>query len=121
TVDFVPERPPVAEGVAMSREVGQAMKRRTAQEDRVTAAAPPPPAPVMAEPVKAQSANVAASDFHAIYSVPGRVTVDNTGEIKRVQIDETQLEPNLMVRAVPKREERAYLYAKLVLPKTSVF
>ena len=49
------------------------------------------------------------------------MTVENTGETKRVLIDEARLEPSLLVRAVPKREERAFLYAKVVLPKASVF
>lgn len=120
TVDFAPEHPPVVGAAAPARETGaQARKMRPEMEAALSAA--PAPAPVMAEPVTAQGANVTASDFHATYAVPGRVTVDNTGEIKRVQIDEAQLEPNLMVRAVPKREERAYLYAKLTLPKTSVY
>ena len=49
--------------------------------------------------------------------MPGRVTVPATGEAKRVQIDETQLDPALTVRAVPKRDEKAYLYAKLTIAR----
>jgi uncharacterized protein (TIGR02231 family) len=122
TVDFLPERPPVVGNAAPSaaREMRTDQRAKVRDEaEGVLAAAPP--APVMAEPVAVQSANVNASDFHATYTVPGRVSIENTGEMKRVQIDETQLEPNLMVRAVPKREERAYLYAKLIMPKGSVF
>jgi uncharacterized protein (TIGR02231 family) len=43
--------------------------------------------------------------------------VPDTGETKRVQIDDMALDPALLVRAVPKREEKAYLYAKIVTAK----
>jgi uncharacterized protein (TIGR02231 family) len=59
-------------------------------------------------------AKVEVQAFQAVYGIAGRVTVPETGETKRVQIDAMQLDPNLMVRAVPKREEKAYLYAKIV-------
>ena len=41
----------------------------------------------------------------------------DTGEMKRVQIDDMQLDPALGVRTVPKREEKAYLYAKLTVAR----
>jgi uncharacterized protein (TIGR02231 family) len=115
TVDFMPERPAVAE----SRE--ESPRRRT-----LSAEAPPAPAAAPTDALGAAAKFEAASEqqtsvetaaFQAVYSVPSRVTVENTGEPKRVQIDESQLEPALLVRAVPKRDERAYLYAKLTLPK----
>ena len=55
--------------------------------------------------------------FQAIYSIAGRVTVPDTGETKRVQIDDMQLDPALIVRAVPKRELKGYLYAKLTVAR----
>ena len=58
-------------------------------------------------------ARVEVQAFQAVYAIPGRATVPDTGETKRVQIDEMQLEPALAVRTVPKREEKAYLYAKM--------
>jgi uncharacterized protein (TIGR02231 family) len=92
-------------------------------------AKPPPPAGgVVAEAVESATASakaaqetVAAEDrratieiqaFQAVYGIPGRVTVPDTGETKRVQIDDMQLDPALTVRTVPKREAKAYLYAK---------
>jgi uncharacterized protein (TIGR02231 family) len=60
-------------------------------------------------------ANVEAQAFQAVYGIAGRVTVQDTGEAKRVQIDDMQLDPALSVRAVPKRAEKAYLYAKLTV------
>lgn len=58
-------------------------------------------------------ARIEVQAFQAIYGIAGRVTVPHTGETKRVQIDDMQLDPALIVRAVPKREEKAYVYAKL--------
>jgi len=119
TVDFVPERPPVAEAMAAREMDSAAQQRRMAPQ--TMAGAPPPPAPVDKVAAGEQRAEASISEFAATFAVPGRVSVENTGEMKRVVIDEAQLEPTLLVRAVPKREDRAYLYAKMVLPKTSVF
>src|SRR4029077_6317352 len=52
-----------------------------------------------------------------IYAIPGQVAVAPTGEPKRVQIDEAELDPTLTVRAVPKREQKAYLYAKVTIAR----
>jgi uncharacterized protein (TIGR02231 family) len=114
----------------------------------VSASAPPPPAPMAAydglsarkrssasrtaqlgaadesapEPELAiveQGATVAAAPFQAVFGVPGRLTVPATGEAKRVFLQEDGMEPVLTVRTVPKLEAKAYLYAKLILPKGS--
>jgi uncharacterized protein (TIGR02231 family) len=69
---------------------------------------------VAAEEVRAR---VEVQAFQAVYSIAGRVTVPDTGETKRVQIDDMQVDPALMVRAVPKREEKAYLYAKMTIAR----
>ncbi len=58
-------------------------------------------------------AKVEVQAFQAVYGIPGRVTVPETGETKRVQIDEMKLDPALIVRAVPKLQDKAYLYAKI--------
>ena len=60
-------------------------------------------------------ARVEVQAFQAIYGIAGRVTVPETGETKRVQIDDMQLDPALTVRAVPKRDQKAYLYAKMTV------
>ena len=124
TVDFVPDRPPAP--VAEARDAEVMRKRSVAAEP---AAAPPPPVAaqdalggaVKFEATVEQQATIDAAAFQATFTVPGRVTVENTGEAKRVQIDETSVEPMLTVRAVPKREERAFLYAKLTLPKQTPY
>jgi uncharacterized protein (TIGR02231 family) len=60
-------------------------------------------------------ARIEVQAFQAIYAIAGRVTVPEAGETKRVQIDEMELDPALAVRAVPKREQKAYLYAKIAV------
>jgi len=91
------------------------MKRgRTDAEDRVE-----PAAELYNLQAKEKAATVEVQAFQAVYGIAGRTTVPETGEAKRVQIDEMGLEPTLMVRAVPKRDEKAYLYAKLITAKGS--
>jgi uncharacterized protein (TIGR02231 family) len=55
--------------------------------------------------------------FQALFGIPGRVTISETGEVKRVQISTDDLEPQLVVRTVPSVDPTAYLYAKLVTPR----
>lgn len=64
-------------------------------------------------------AEVVQAPFHALYAVPGRLTIPETGEAKRVQLGAETIEPQLTIRAVPKAEPKAYLYAKFNLPKGS--
>jgi uncharacterized protein (TIGR02231 family) len=68
---------------------------------------------------KEKTARVEVQAFQAVYGIAGRTTVPDTGETKRVQIDEMALDPAVMVRAVPKLDEKAYLYAKIVTAKGS--
>jgi uncharacterized protein (TIGR02231 family) len=62
-------------------------------------------------------AQVVAAPFQAVFAVPGRLTVPSTGEPKRVFLQQDGVEPVLTVRTVPKLDPKAYLYAKLILPK----
>ena len=114
TVDFEPERVPLAAAAppapAQSRTVqvqpsGGAVADEEAddrrQERRVVRQA------------REKAASVEVQAFQALYAIAGRTTVPETGETKRVQIDEMALDPALVVRSVPKRGEKAYLYAKI--------
>ncbi len=77
-------------------------------------------APVEAAPaleIAQQGAAAVVAPFQAVFTVPGRLTVPPTGETKRVFLQQDQIEPVLTVRTVPKVDPKAYLYAKLVLPK----
>jgi uncharacterized protein (TIGR02231 family) len=116
TVDFEPEAPP-----------------RSAQPDKVGQMRSSVPTPRAATPIedKAKSsyeeavavqearATIEAQAFQAIYAIPGRVTVPATGDAKRVRIDEVQLDPALTIRTVPKREPKAYLYAKMAMARVT--
>lgn len=123
TIDYEPDAPPprpLAQSVgaarSLTREAAQAPAsgvvggRADGDERRAKSA----PEPVQAEEVRAK---IETQAFQAIYAIAGRVTVPTTGEAKRVQIDEAQLDPALMVRTVPKRDQKAYLYAKMAMAR----
>ncbi len=92
------------------------MKKGDNDELAAGEAAPEAPAPV---DIGEQTAAVEAAPFQAIFAVPNRLTIPDTGEAKRVLLQQDSLEPVLTVRTVPKVDAKAYLYAKLVLPKGS--
>jgi uncharacterized protein (TIGR02231 family) len=121
TVDYEPDAPP--RPIPPAASAPRSMARDTAEVDRAAseteggrlrAKSAPAPAPVQAEEVRA---TIETQGFQAIYAIAGRVTVPPTGEAKRVQIDEAQLEPALTVRTVPKREQKAFLYAKMAMAR----
>ena len=120
TIDYEPEapRPPPAAAGGLTRSMAQrevAMGRAAAvDEDRVDKAMPQTAAPIVAEEAKSV---VETQAFQAVYGIPGRVTVPSTGEPKRVGIDTAELDPALMVRTVPKRDQKAYLYAKVTIAR----
>jgi len=68
-------------------------------------AVPAPAAPIVAE--------VEASPFQAVFTVPGRTDIESTGEKKNVVIAFEEFKPALHVKAVPKKAAKAFLYAKL--------
>lgn len=120
TVDFEPEAPPP---VALS--ASQPSERRVQTvtvdpksmmkaEDSAAAAAPVPG--ILIDELGAE---VVTAPFQAVFNVPGRLTIPDTGELKRVLLQNDLMEPGLTVRTVPKLEPKAYLYAKLILPKGS--
>lgn len=59
--------------------------------------------------------------FQARFAVPGRVTVANTGDAKRVKLEDQKIAPKLHVRTVPRRDANAYLYATLTLPRQAPY
>ncbi len=118
TVDYEPEPKPVAAAAPPPVEArpaaGLIAKRqlKVAQEAAGGAAAP-------SFDVGEQNAAVATAPFQAVFTVPGRLSIPDTGEAKRVLLQEDSVEPTLTVRTVPKVDATAYLYAKLVLPQGS--
>lgn len=120
TVDFKPDTPPPPPVVMAPAPAPRSMRsapggRAGDEEDR---AAPKAAAPVPAAEVRA---TVEAAPFHSIFGVPGRITVLATGEQKRVQLMEDKIEPALVARTVPRVDPKAYLYAKLIMPKGTPF
>lgn len=63
-----------------------------------------------------QQATVENAPFQALYRVPERTSVPDTGETKRVQLTHNTVAPQLVVKTVPKLDPTAYLYAKFKLP-----
>jgi uncharacterized protein (TIGR02231 family) len=121
TIDYEPDAPPprpapmASAPRSMAREAAAPAAAGLAETDQLRGGR----AKVAAEPQQAEEvrATVETQAFQAVYGIAGRVSVPATGEAKRVQIDEAQLDPALMVRTVPKRDQKAYLYAKLTMAR----
>ena len=126
TVDYVPDAPqpvpmsapaPALRGMmkaakpAAAGAAGEAKERGEISDNE--------PVDAVMQDARERNAQVVQAPFQAIYAVPGRVSVAPTGEMKRVQLMEEQIEPALFVRTAPRLDAKAYLYAKLVLPKSS--
>jgi uncharacterized protein (TIGR02231 family) len=117
TIDYVPDAPPpppprpvaapMAQRAAGVMPQEAAKLRGGADEDRARESAP-------AEEIRT---SVDAQGYQAVYGIASRVSVAATGEAKRVQIDANDIDPALVVRAVPKRDTTAFLYAKATLTK----
>ena len=60
-------------------------------------------------------AELEISGFQALYAIPGRVSVDNTGTAKNVRIGTSMVEAELSARVVPKLDPNAYLTAAFIL------
>jgi uncharacterized protein (TIGR02231 family) len=118
TIDYEPDAPPPPQRPAPVAGAPRSLAREAAPGGRVAAVTDEVRAKAApeekAEEVRAQ---IETQAFQAIYAIAGRVTVPATGEAKRVQIDEAQLDPALMVRTVPKRDQKAYLYAKVAMAR----
>lgn len=117
-VDF--ERPPALPAPSVRQRFQQGERMAAPQdggagqiaEDMVAAA--PVPEPVV---IEEQSAATVQAPFHALFAVPGRLSIPETGETKRVQLGSETLEPALTLRTVPKLDAKAYLYAKFNTPR----
>jgi uncharacterized protein (TIGR02231 family) len=121
TIDYEPDapRPPPAPAGGLTRSSVQreAMGRAASNdEERLDKAQAQSAAPIAAEEAKS---SVETQAFQAVYGIGGLVTVAPAGEPKRVQIDTAELDPALLVRTVPKRDQKAYLYAKLSMARGS--
>jgi uncharacterized protein (TIGR02231 family) len=122
TVDLEPETPPPMAAAPESTRVRTlTLDSNAAPQAEMSAAAqaPAPAVPGIPIDIGEESAAITTAPFQAVFAVPGRLTVPPTGEAKRVFLQEDGMEPVLTVRTVPKSDAKAYLYAKLTLPKGS--
>jgi len=120
--EYVPRPAPVAQAPATAGRAedsegaaAEPMAAEEAMKDRDELRVQTRKKAIMAE----RPAEVFQAPFHALYAVPGRLTIPETGEAKRVQLGAETIEPQLTIRAVPKVDAKAYLYAKFNLPKGS--
>lgn len=129
-VDFEPPPPPPAPRPEMSMAPAPATARSRGAEDMVAQAFDEDAREMdglgaaggvefKKVAVAERPADVVQAPFHALYAVPGRLVVPETGEAKRVQLGSEAVEPQLTIRTVPKVDPKAYLYAKFNLPKGS--
>jgi len=116
-VDFPPERPLTA----MPASPPQAAARRTAPGGEAGAMRDAKEALAPMEEATERGAEADITTFQAVFTIPGRLSVANTGEAKGVQIEEVEMEPALIVRAVPRVDPRAFLYARFTLPKAAPY
>ena len=65
--------------------------------------------------VRQMQAEIEITGFQALYAIPGRVSIDNTGTAKNVRIDTSEIAAKLTARAVPKLDPSAYLTATFTL------
>lgn len=120
SVDYPPEPAPVAARpapVAGGLRYRKQMEASDAMEAPMAAMAPPPVPQI--EAASRSMAQVQVAGFQAIYAVPGRTSVANTGEAKSVELVSDTFQPALIARTVPKRVDKAYLYAKIEVPRGS--
>jgi uncharacterized protein (TIGR02231 family) len=122
SVDFRPDRKAMADAAPapMMEEAAEAparqMRRLAAKPTDGLGGGMIAPEPVA---IGERDAAVVTAPFQAVFSVPNRLSVPETGEAKRVLLQDDTTEPVLTVRTVPKIDAKAYLYAKLKLPEGS--
>ncbi len=120
-VNFEIERPRPA-AMAAPSELGRAAEMdATAPAPQVASEefAGDAPRKVTKPAIAERNTEVVIAPFQALFAVPGRLTIPNTGEAKKVQLQADELEATLGVKTTPKADARAFLYAKLVTPKGS--
>jgi uncharacterized protein (TIGR02231 family) len=70
-----------------------------------------PPAAEQNAPAQEQQATIEATGFQAVFRVPGRISLPAQSSAKSFRVASTTITPELTVRAVPAREETAFLEA----------
>ena len=65
--------------------------------------------------LRERDAVVALAGFQALYAIPGRVSVDNSGTAKKVSISKDNIKASLSAHAVPALDANAYLTATFTI------
>lgn len=116
-VQLEPPRPaPVAVAPASAPVAAMRSSRLVDAEAKVTAELPAPP-----QQATEANTTLEAGAFATSFAIKDRTSVPETGETKNVLVEEQTLEPALVVRAVPRLDPRAYLYARITLPRTAPY
>lgn len=121
SVDYMPEPRPVAAAPAPSTRAMKPMAGAMPEAADMAAEAPrmAMEAAPMVKKARRAGATVEVAAFQATYSVPGRASVAANGEAKALDLATDRFEPSLVARTVPKRDAKAYLYAKIEVPRGS--
>ncbi len=123
SVEFAPDYAELAQA-KQRRNFGYSMKKK--MDDRQVAGsammeAPqmdkprPAPAPVM-RTARMAKAVVHSKTFQTTFEIAGKVSIAPNGQRKKLKIMDENFSPDLVARAVPKRNTNAYLYAHFELP-----
>jgi uncharacterized protein (TIGR02231 family) len=67
-----------------------------------------------AQAASEQEAKLETGGFQAVFHIPGRVSVASDAGAKAVRIGSAKISPDLIVRAVPARDETAFLQASFM-------
>lgn len=78
-------------------------------EKNITEQAPLGAPPTGGGAVQQMQATATVAGFHALYAIPGRVTIDNTGTSKSVRIGSEEVAAKLLLKAAPKLDLTAFL------------
>jgi len=115
SVDYqAPPQPVAASPIARQRSFG-----RLKMDGAMNAPAPPPEPMALELEASRSMASVELAAFQATYMVPGRASVANTGEPKKLDLIADTFQPALLVRTVPRRDAKAYLYARIEVARGS--
>lgn len=116
TVDFDEPREPAPVAAAPPPSLRKEAPRRKLSDEGAAEAEAPAAEAAAPEAVVVREATAVISPFQAVFSVSGRSTISNVGDPRRVRLTVETVEPSLAVKAVPKEDMKAYLYAKFLLP-----
>ena len=104
-----PVRPLAKNQVALDAQTQRASEQPSAQGEFTPSAEEPK----MLEVVQ-QAVGVELGGFQAVFHIPGKSSVANTGETKSVTIDQQELPIQIIAKSVPRLDPSAYLVANFI-------